>query len=478
MTIPNPSKIARMPVIQRPNAAAPAGEDGTAKAVPAPIWIDQVGVPELSTQRSGEESGDKRPGAYHAVAGDPGVILRRSDSIAFTVSHEFAILVEPPGLGIEKAGIFPADLHRTMAYAGRRLFRGQLPGAALLNATGEVLQNRLRSRTSNLGKISAQAVTAIKDADPSVSHDEILGGGETRTYLIEIEFDARATALRPNQAAVAALEQFASWQQMPYETLPNYALVATALVADSELARTLRAGKSYFSALTEMTRRRVSEDFALELWVEIAVSTFHEQQLRISSERQAYERELSQAARTWQRHFRNHYTAEDDVLPEQGGNPYLQVNQPQLLYRQLSSSWPDSAIWPPSSWPTAPENFAARARQVESEGDRVALAAIRREATVRAAVGRILRLGDEYRSAPRERGGTYRETAVDRILNGQDVMSVLGKDIPDTAAVRFTDLVVGYCRNLQRDRAASGEVGRLGVKLIVSRPQDQPAPAP
>lgn len=441
MSRTQPAQIHRLPVVLQRNTAVRA-QDGSSDAPRTnPGWTDQIGIPELSAQREGGESGEKRPGSYAAIATDPEIILRRADSIAFTVSHNFLEQEEPAGVGLKEARVFPPDQERIMEKAGRRLFEGVPPRQAMGRASIELLKFRVYSRPT-----LAQEIMSSVDQEPEFA--------DRRWLLTCIEDDALTVASLPNVKAVAALER-CDWRETPYPALSTRQEVEDALLEHETVSA--RFGKM--------------DQNGRDLWGGIAGSSFHAERKRLALSREALDRELSQAARTWQRHFRNYYSAEDDALPDDtAGNPHLQVNQPQLLFRQLAPVWPDNAIWPASSWPTVPENFLVKARHAEGKADRGALAAIRREATVRAAVGRILRLGDEYRSAPRERGGSYVETAVDRILQGQDFMATVGKDVPEAATGRFAELVFRYCRNLERDRNAAHEISRLGVKVIVSQP--------
>ena len=442
MSTTQPAQIRRLPVISQRNAVARAQETTAETARDIVSWTDQIGIPELSAQREGGENGEKRPGSYAAIAADPEIILRRADSIAFTISHDFLEQEEPAGVGLKEARVFPPDQDRIMEKAGRKLFEGVQPRQAIGRASLELLKFRVYSRPT-----LAQEIMKSAENEPEFA--------DRRWLLICIEDDALTAASRPNEKAVAALER-CEWRDTPYPELPNRQQVEEALLEHETIS-------ARFGEMTQDAR---------DLWSGIAGSSFHAERKRLALSREALDRELSQAARTWQRHFRNYYSGEDDALPdESSGNPHLQVNQPQLLFRQLAQAWPDNAIWPATTWPTAPENYLAKARQAENMGDRGAIATIRREATVRAAVGRILRLGDEYRSAPRERGGSYIETAVDRILQGQDFMATVGKDVPEAASGRFAELVFRYCRNLERDRSAAHEISRLGVKVIVSQPE-------
>lgn len=431
-------------------------------------WADQIGIPELAIMRQGEESGDKRPGSYAAISADRSVKLRRADAIAFTVTHEFQVQEEPAGIGLAEAQIFPPDEHKVMAKAGRRLFRGVLPQPAVRDAAREVLVRRIQERPTDTQDIKSQfekdwlayatqLMAAAKDLRPAVEQRVLrrLMKLEQRilTSIDDIELDAQAIALEDLPRAAQLLEQ-GDWQRTSYVALSNLEEIQDELIKHTVFPANL--GRL--------------EGQVKDMWAAFALSAFYAERLALARGREAQDRELSKVARTWQRHFRNYYSAEDDAFaPEESVNPFIQTNQPELLYRGLASTWPDNAIWPASTWPSAPINYIALARHAESRADRTELSAIRREATVRAAVGKILRLGDEYRSAPRQRGGAYQETTVDRILQGHDFMPTIGKDVPDVAATRFADLVFRYCRNLERDRLAALEFGGRGVKVIVSQ---------
>ncbi|MGY3581861.1 hypothetical protein ACVIGB_000068 [Bradyrhizobium sp. USDA 4341] len=432
--------------------------------------MDQIGIPELAIMRRDEESGDKRPGSYSAIAADPAIKLRRADAIAFTVTHEFHVLEEPVGLGVRDARMFPPDQDKVMAKAGRRMFRGELPQPALRAAASDVLRRRIQDRPTDAQDIKSKVEGDWRAYGKAYEEKANLRTPEVRQRALrriarleryihalidEMESDALFVALQDLPQAARLIER-GDWQNTSYVKLPNLAEISNELMKHTVFP----SGFDRFKA--EMK----------SLWCALAISAYYAERIALARVRDAADRELSKVARTWQRHFRNLYAAEDDAIaPEEAANPFIQTNQPELLYRGLASTWPDNAIWPASTWPSVPKNYVSLARQAESRADRGELSAIRREATVRAAVGRILRLGDEYRSAPRERGGAYQETTVDRILQGQDFMPTVGKDVPEVAASRFAELVFRYCRNLERDRLAALEFGGRGVKVISSQPQ-------
>jgi hypothetical protein len=475
MTAPTSPQARHLSVIPLRNALARAPESSPERAVVAAGWTDQIGIPELAIMRRDEESGDKRPGSYATISADRSIKLRRADAIAFTVTHEFHVQEEPAGIGIIEAQLFPPDQHKVMAKAGRRLFRGVLPKPALREAAREVLVRRVLERPTDAQDIKSQfesdwyAYATKRKADARARGPEVeqrvrrlLMRLEQRIFggIDDIDLDAQAVALEDLPRAAQLLEQ-GDWQNTNYVALPNLEEIQDELVKHTSFPANL--GRL--------------EEHAKDLWAGLAMSAYYAERLALARGKDAQDRELSKVARTWQRHFRSRYSAEDDAFaPEESVNPFIQTNQPELLYRGLASAWPDNAIWPASTWPSVPHNYVALARHAESRADRAELSAIRREATVRAAVGKILRLGDEYRSAPRQRGGAYQETTVDRILQGHDFMPTIGKDVPDVAAGRFAELVFRYCRNLERDRLAALEFGGRGVKVIVSQTADATQP--